>query len=119
MDLDHFLYHLFKKKSISLVESWNNAVQGKEHERTFIHHFPGFIFMTGVIFFMAFLNVKISLCVAIAYYSHMFLDYVPIRIKKDQKKHLKLFDLFINLTTHEVLLDLFLVVVLFFLALVS
>ncbi len=117
LDLDHFLCHLVKKKNPNFRVCWNNAVLGKEHERTFIHHLPGFLVVSGLIFFIAFLNSTTALAIAIAYYTHMFLDYVHFKPKEIQKKS-KWFGLLFAPTLHEILLDLVLVIILFFFALI-
>ena len=112
-DLDHFLYHLTKKKNPNFIVCWNNAVLGKEHERTFIHHLPGFLVVSGLVFFIAFLNSTAALAIAIAYYTHMFLDYVHFKPKETKKKS-KWFGFLFAPTLYEIFLDLILVIILFF-----
>lgn len=82
IDVDHFIYYSVKHRNWDLKHAWNAAVSGYEEERTFIHHKIGFIILTLIIATTYFLNQTLSIVLALAYYSHMFLDYTHINILK-------------------------------------
>lgn len=79
VDVDHFVYFVFRKKDFSLKNAWNSAVKYKLEERTFIHHFPGFLIVSLVLLGLYFVNTIWFWIVLIGYYSHIFLDYFNFR----------------------------------------
>jgi|APSaa5957512622_1039677.scaffolds.fasta_scaffold32442_2 hypothetical protein len=82
IDIDHFVFYSFKHQDWDLKHAWNAAVSGKEEERTFIHHWIGFLIITIVIAGLYFYNFTVFLVLALAYYSHMFLDYAHLNVLK-------------------------------------
>jgi hypothetical protein len=82
VDIDHLINFIIKKKDYSIRDAWNAGIIGHMKERTFIHHYLGFILITGIIVLLFFLNRTWFWIILIAYYSHMFLDYAKLNILK-------------------------------------
>jgi len=104
IDLDHLVEYFVHRKKISLKNTWNNAVRfHKFEERSFVHHIQGFVIVTGTVAFLAFLYWKVALVMAIAYYTHMLLDYV--HMKKDKFLRFKFANLYFKEAYQEIALD--------------
>ena len=83
IDLDHWVSFIVRHGRFSLRKAWNIAAMShKETERTFVHHKTGFIVMTVILLIMLLFNRLVFWVLGIAYYSHMFLDYVRVMEKK-------------------------------------
>jgi len=75
IDIDHFIYYAAKHRDLSLRNAWNAAVVKHEKgERTFVHHFWGFLIVTLFLIGMWFVNLTTFFVIGISYYSHMLLD---------------------------------------------
>lgn len=82
IDIDHYIEYVIHTKKFSLRKAWNNA--SKYHrfeERSFIHHWQGFLIITLMLIVLYFFYYKIALILSISYYSHIVLDYVWIKSK--------------------------------------
>ena len=75
IDVDHFVFYSVKHKDWNLKHAWNASVLGHEKERTFIHFKWGFLIITLVFVVLYFFNFTVFLILALAYYSHIFLDF--------------------------------------------
>ncbi|MBT3691489.1 hypothetical protein HOD75_02940 [archaeon] len=118
IDIDHFIYYGIKHKDWNLKHAWNGAVYKKEPERTFIHHKLGFILITLIIIATYFINPIISYILAIAYYSHMFLDYIPqIFITPQKTIKTKEAGFRINIALYEIIFIILLIIGIIFLIL--
>lgn len=82
VDIDHFINFAIKKGDYSLKDAWNAGVLKHMKERTFIHHYLGFILITAIIVLLFFLNKTWFWIIGISYYSHMFLDYAKLNVLK-------------------------------------
>jgi len=81
IDLDHLFAYFHHHKKLSIKQAWNSSIL-HEHNRTFIHHRAGlFLALIIIVIFFAF-NWKISLILAIAYFSHMLLDALHLHTHK-------------------------------------
>ncbi|MBU0670794.1 MAG: metal-dependent hydrolase [Patescibacteria group bacterium] len=90
IDIDHYLYFVIKHGSWSLEKAWNAAVARREEgERTWLHHWWGFVFVSAIIVLLAFFSQAWALILALAYYSHYFLDHVPNSTRQIRFKVLK------------------------------
>lgn len=79
LDLDHWIAYVIHERKLSIKKAWNvAAVTHDFEERTFIHHKTGFIVMTIFLILMLLFNRLVFWVAGIAYYSHMFLDYVHV-----------------------------------------
>ncbi|MFH1607902.1 MAG: metal-dependent hydrolase [archaeon] len=111
IDIDHFLIYAFKYKDIGLRDSWNKAVKGLYHGRSFIHHQIGFIIMTLIIISLYFYNTTLFWILSIGYYSHMFVDYAQLNILRIREKMtIKEAGFITKINKFEVLLDISLVI---------
>jgi len=76
VDLDHYLYYGIKHKNWSLANAWNaGSIKHEKGERTFIHHWKGFIVMTAVSAIIYLFSKVAGIIIASAYYSHLALDF--------------------------------------------
>lgn len=110
IDLDHYAEHLLHSRThkLSLKDTWNNAVKFHRFtERSFIHHWPGFLILSLIFLIILFFTWKISLILALSYYSHLFLDY--FHPKKEKFLRWKLGKLFVKESHLEITLDLILI----------
>jgi len=82
VDLDHFLNFIIRKNDYDLKDAWNGCVVRHFPGRTFIHHWIGFILMTGLIVCLYYWNMTWFWIVCLGYYTHMILDYAKINILK-------------------------------------
>ena len=108
IDLDHLVEHIFhsRKNKFSLADTWNNAVHyHRFSERSVLHHWLGMLIIGLVLVVVSFFNWKISLMLAIAYYSHMILDHISIRIKPKYVLRLKEEGLFLQILYYELVFD--------------
>ncbi len=113
IDLDHLIEHILlaAKNKFSLADTWNNAVHyHRFSERSVLHHWLGMLVIGLVLAAVSFFNWKISLMLAIAYYSHMILDHISIRIKPKYVLRLKEEGLFIQVPYYELVFDAVLVI---------
>jgi len=114
VDLDHWLVFVITKRKISFWKVWNAAtIKHIDWERSFIHHRTGFIILSLIITIFWLFNPKISWILGVAYYSHMFLDYVHVSFKK--KYQFKKIGLLFNMTGFELILDFVLILGIVFL----
>ncbi len=112
IDLDHLIEHILlaTKNKFSLADTWNNAVHyHRFSERSVLHHWLGMLIIGLILAAVSFFNWKISLMLAIAYYSHMILDHISIRIKPKYVLRLKEEGLFIQIPYYELVFDVVLV----------
>jgi hypothetical protein len=86
IDLDHFINFAIKKGDYSLRDAWNAGILKHMKERTFIHHHFGFILITSIIILLFFLSRTWFWIIALAYYTHMFLDYAKLNVLKIKGK---------------------------------
>ncbi len=113
IDLDHFVEHIIhkKKNKFSLTDTWNQAIHNHWFvEWSFLHRWQGMIIIGLVLLLVLFFNWQIALTFAIAYYSHMILDYIRVSFKPKYMLRLKEKRLFIDIPYYELILDLILVV---------
>ncbi|HLD72307.1 MAG TPA: hypothetical protein VJA23_01865 [Candidatus Nanoarchaeia archaeon] len=113
IDLDHLIEHILlaTKNKFSLADTWNNAVHyHRFSERSVLHHWLGMLIIGLVLVVVSFLNWRISLILAIAYYSHMILDHIFIRVKPKYVLRLKEEGLFLQIPYYELVFDAILVV---------
>jgi len=110
IDLDHYIEYILHSKSnrFSLRSCWNNAIRlHRFNQRSFIHHWRGFLILSLIFLIVLFFSWKISLILVISYYSHIFLDY--IHLKKEKLLRWKLCELFMKESRLEIILDILLV----------
>lgn len=108
IDLDHLVEHILlaAKNKFSLADTWNNAVHyHRFSERSVLHHWLGMLIIGLVLVAVSFFNWRISLILAIAYYSHMILDHISIRIKLKYVLRLKEKGLFLQIPYYELIFD--------------
>lgn len=108
IDLDHLAEHIFhsRKNKFSIVDTWNNAVHyHRFSERSLLHHWLGMLIIGFILMVVSFFNWKISLMLAIAYYSHMVLDHICIRVKPKYVLRLKEEGLFVQIPYYELVFD--------------
>jgi len=113
VDLDHYFEHIMhaKKNKFSLKDTWNNSIKlHKFYQRSFIHHWIGAVLIASILLAALFFNWKISLALAIGYYSHLILDHYHL---KGKKLEIKIGPLFINEYHTEIILDAILIVLVF------
>ena len=111
IDVDHFIVFVLKYKEINLRDAWNKAVKGLYAGRSFIHHWIGFILITGLIILLYYFNRTWFWIIGLGYYTHMFLDYAHLNVLKIREKMtIKEFGITEKINKFEVLLDIFLVV---------
>jgi hypothetical protein len=80
LDVDHFVWYVYKYKSWNLRKAWNADVRYHVQERTFIHHKLGFVIGTIITVILLIININIGLVAAIGFYSHFFLDHIPLNL---------------------------------------
>lgn len=110
IDIDHYLEHIIhsRSNSLSLRACWNNAIKfHRFNQRSFIHHWQGFLILSLIFLIVLFFNWKISLILAISYYSHLILDYV--HLKKEKVLRWKIGELFMKESRLEIIIDTLLV----------
>jgi hypothetical protein len=113
IDLDHYLEHVFHSKSnrFSFKAAWNNSIKfHRFSQRSFIHHWQGFLILSIVFLILSFFYWKIAFVIAIGYYSHLILDYV--HLKKNKTFNWKLGKLYMKESYFEFVLDIILIVML-------
>lgn len=107
VDLDHFLFFAYKHRKFDLRAAWDAAVSGKEKgERTALHHGWGYIIFSGFLFLLWWIEQSWAWMVGLAYFSHMFLDYIPIL--KTKRWNFKLLKFKFQLTDAEIILNILL-----------
>lgn len=77
IDIDHYIEYVIHAKSnrFSLKAAWNNSIKLHRFKtRSFIHHWRGAFILTIIFVIILLFNWKISLILALAYYSHLVLD---------------------------------------------
>ncbi|MBR9683106.1 hypothetical protein GOV03_01045 [Candidatus Woesearchaeota archaeon] len=110
IDFDHYLEHMLHQKEnrFSLKSAWNNSIKfHRFSQRSFIHHWQGFLILSLLFVIILFFSWEISLILAIGYYSHLFLDY--IHLKKEKVLKWKLGNLFMKESRLEIILDIILI----------
>lgn len=109
IDLDHWVAFVFKKQKVSFLKAWNTAtVKHADWERTFVHHKLGFEIVTAILLIFLLFNRLVFWVLGVAYYSHMFLDYVhDIERRRFRFREL---GLFIEITWFELALDMVFVI---------
>ena len=106
VDIDHYIEHVLhaKKNRFSLIATWNNSVKlHKFEQRSFIHHADGMVVLTLIFAIIVYYSWPIALALSIGYYSHLMLDYTPIR--KGKIWRLKLGDMYVSENSSELILD--------------
>lgn len=110
IDIDHYIVFALKYKELNLKDSFNKAVKGLYHGRTFIHHQIGILIMTLIIIALYFLNKTWFWIICLGFYSHLFIDYAHLNILKIREKMtIKEFGITEKINKFEVLLDIFLI----------
>ena len=114
IDLDHYLHRIIIHHDFSVKSAWNKAIlQHDIHgERTFIHHWSGLVAVTIILLALFFLSWHVSVALFLGYYSHLFLDGLHLHIKKRWK--FKEGGLIFKIPVYEIILDIILVLILFF-----
>jgi hypothetical protein len=110
IDVDHYVEQIAHSKTnrFSLKVAWNNSIRFHRFEqRSFIHHWQGFLMLTLIFLIILFFSWKISLILAIAYYSHILLDYA--HLKKEKFLRWKVGKLFVKESYLEIFLDILLI----------
>lgn len=103
LDVDHYLYYCLKYKTFNFRKAWDAAIKNKETgERTAIHHWIGFLSFTLLIVLLFFYYRPFAIILALSYYSHILLDYLPVFGRKIK---FKIFNLNFQLTGEEIALD--------------
>jgi len=111
VDIDHFIVFVLKFKDINLRNAWNKDVYGKYHGRTFIHHWIGFLLITGVVVALFFVDKNLFWILGLGYYSHMFLDYAHLNVLKIRGKiKIKEAGFILKLSKFEFLFDILLLI---------
>lgn len=113
VDLDHYFEHIMhaKKNKFSLKDTWNRSIKLHRFEqRSFIHHWLGAMLVFLILVIVLFFDWKISLALAIGYYSHLILDHQHL---KGKKVEIKIKSLFINEYYTEIILDIILIILVF------
>ncbi len=111
VDIDHFINFVIKKGDYSLKDAWNAGVLKHMRERTFIHHYLGFILISAAIVLLFFLNRTWFWIIGLAYYSHMFLDYAKLNVLKIKGRiTIKEAGLVERINKFELMFDIFLVI---------
>lgn len=110
IDLDHYIEHIkhAKKNKFSIKDTWNNSEHfHKFPQRSSIHHETGATIITLLLILTALMDYKIALVLAIAYYSHLYLDY--LWIEKPHYMRMKFGKLYFRETHFEFVLDIILI----------
>lgn len=109
IDFDHYLHRVFIHHDFSLKNTWNKAVTNHDihGERTWLHHWKGFLVVTLVLTIIYFINQVWCLILSLAYYSHIILDRLHLQVHRVLK--LKEFHLVFRIPFYEIFLDLVLV----------
>lgn len=111
VDIDHFINFIIRKGDYSLRDAWNAGILKHMKERTFIHHYLGFILITAIIVLLFFFNRTWFWIVGISYYSHMFLDYAKLNVLKIKGKiTIKEAGFVEKINKFELLFDVFLII---------
>jgi len=110
IDIDHPIAYLRHHKKLSLKKAWNNAVTAHEHQRTIIHKPLGISIITISLFILLQFYPQTNI-LFLAYFSHMFLDYVHLT-KEKIKKHnfINLFNILIPISPSEIAFDIILII---------
>ncbi len=119
VDLDHLVEHIIhaKKNKFSLRATWNNSIKLHHfNQRSFIHHWRGALFILLLLVILSLFYWKISLIIAIGYYSHLFLDFS--HLTKGKAWRIKLGKYYFQESTSEIIFDLILVVLIVILLLI-
>lgn len=108
IDLDHFFSYLYHHKKLHLGEAWSWAVYHHKNELTFFHTVRGFFLLLGLKVLLAFLNTSWFAILAIAYWTHIFLDTLHAYSRKfcQQKFCIGEFQFHIRILIVELVLDL-------------
>ncbi|MBW2998080.1 metal-dependent hydrolase [Candidatus Woesearchaeota archaeon] len=107
IDIDHYIMHIIKSKDkkLSLRDTWNQST--KYHafrQRSFIHHNKGILIVSLIVILLFFINMTSAYIIAIAYYSHIILDYIHIT-KQEKYYKFRIFSLYLRESYSEVDLD--------------
>ncbi|MBT3690634.1 metal-dependent hydrolase [Candidatus Woesearchaeota archaeon] len=120
IDVDHFISFVIKKDDFSLKHAWNATVKYKLEERTFIHHFPGFIIVSLILLLLYFIGGPWFWILLIGYYSHIFLDYFNfrkwLRLKR-KSLNFKEEGFFFKIPIYEIVFDVIFIALILFLLL--
>jgi len=104
VDIDHYIEYVIHTGKFSVIGMWNNAYKyHRFEERSFIHHLEGMILITFFIMLLAGLDWALAWMLAIAYFSHMALDY--LHLKKEKIFRWKFLMLYMRETRLELILD--------------
>ena len=113
VDLDHYFEHMLhaKKNRFSLKDTWNYSIKlHKFYQRSFVHHWIGAMLVGLILLIILFFNWKISIALAIGYYSHLILDHYHL---KGKKLEIKVGSLFIDEFYTEIIVDVILLILVF------
>ena len=111
VDIDHYIENIIHAKTnrYSLINAWNNAMKyHRFQQRSFIHHIEGFILLSTFIAVMVFVDLNWAVIVAVGYYSHMILDYIPLNQNKYMRWHIS--KIFFSETQGELNLDILIII---------
>ena len=109
VDIDHYIEFVLKYKKVNLRDSWNKAVKGLYHGRSFIHHKIGFALITAIVIALFYLNRNLSWILGLGYYTHMFVDYAHLNVLKiKEKMKIKEAGWVMKINKFELMLDIFL-----------
>lgn len=110
IDLDHYFRYILYHKGRGFKKAWNYCV--KKHpisDRSFLHHKEALFLITFLLIGLYFINLIAFLVIAIAYYSHYFLDHLHLHMHK--KFVVKEFGLKIKFYFFELFIDFVFVVI--------
>ena len=114
LDIDHLISFYKNHKMWSIKKCWNSALTTHEHLRTFIHHQKGILLVSIILVLLTLLNLKLSIMLAIAYFSHIFLDKIQLfKEKIKTHKFRQLFGFQISISYSEIVLDIILILIIF------
>lgn len=111
VDIDHYVEYILHSKTnrFSLKACWNNSIRfHRFNQRSFVHEWFGALVLTLIFLVILFFSWKTSLILAIAYYSHLFLDY--LHLKRERFVRGRLGRIFVKETYLEFYIDVVLVV---------
>lgn len=91
IDLDHFFSFLSSHRPFSLRTAWRNAI-GTHIAETFFHSFRGFLLFAAVKAIIFLYSSSWAITLAVAYWSHLFLDTVHILLRDAAQKRFHLSD---------------------------
>nr|MBI4156755.1 hypothetical protein [Candidatus Woesearchaeota archaeon] len=113
VDLDHLFSFHKRHKKWSLKSTWEMAIVRHEQEKSFIQHRKGLVSTTLILVVLFFISQKLTMILALAYYTHYFLDHLHINVIQ-QHKIKKIFGIHYPFNYYELILDGILILLLIF-----